>query len=57
VDAPIVLGHRQNEIALVRLEAFEEGVELGGHGRAVAAGVGLDNMSVSTRALASAIVD
>ncbi|EIZ86478.1 hypothetical protein WYO_0838 [Methylobacterium sp. GXF4] len=31
----IMLGHCQDERALVRLQAFEEGVELVGHGRAV----------------------
>jgi len=30
-----MLGHRQNEIALVRLQAFEEGVELVEHGWAL----------------------
>jgi hypothetical protein len=34
----IMLGHRQNERALVRLEAFEEGFEPVGHRWAVAAG-------------------
>jgi hypothetical protein len=33
----IVLGHREDERALVRLETFEEGFELVGHGWAVAA--------------------
>ena len=33
---PIVFGHRQDERALVRLQAFEEGVELVGHGHALA---------------------
>jgi hypothetical protein len=32
----------------VRLQAFEEGVELVGHGRAVAARVGFDNLTDTT---------
>ncbi len=34
---PVVLGHSQDECALVRLQAFEESVQLVGHARAVAA--------------------
>ena len=39
-----MLGHCQDERALVRHPAFEEGVELVGHGRAVAARRGLDRL-------------
>ena len=53
---PIVLGHRQDERALVRLQAFEEGVELVGHRRPLTVRVNLDNLTVSTPAPTSAIV-
>ena len=39
---PVVLGHRQDEIALVSLQAVEKDVELFGHLAAVVAGFVLD---------------
>jgi hypothetical protein len=44
----IVLRHSQDERALVRLQAFEESIELVRHGPAVAAGAGLDNRYLSS---------
>ncbi|WP_187278583.1 hypothetical protein [Methylobacterium sp. WL64] len=40
----VMLGHRQNERTLVRLQAFEEGFELGEHEKAVAATGGPNNL-------------
>ncbi len=46
----IVLGHRQYERALVRLQAFEEGVELVEHELAVTVSREGDNATVSIHA-------
>lgn len=51
-----MLGHGKDEIALVRFEAFKDGVELVRQGPPVSARARLDKQTVSTPALASAIV-
>ncbi len=51
-----MLGHREDEVALERLQAIKEGVELVDHGRAVAARGRAYNLGISTEVLAAPIL-